>query len=220
MTFPNAIQGDRGQPSKVRIGTVSSDGLFVLQDTVLDPASVGILGSYVPVPGDSVALLGQSAVGTSATSWLALGRVLLADTGTGVGFRGVRVTVGTDTISSGVLDAVVWSAAEYDTDGFWDAATPTQLVLPFDGIYAFTFNLTFNPSAATPTLRYVEINAAGVRKAQHRHFAVVSDHNDLGVATEFAGSAGDVILFYGFQNTGGALTTLEGSATIRLVGRL
>lgn len=80
MTFPNAIQKDRGEPSKVRIGTVAEDGRIMLQETVLDPASVGIIGSYTPVLGDSVALLGQSAVGTSATSWLVLGRVEPADT--------------------------------------------------------------------------------------------------------------------------------------------
>ena len=75
MTFPNAIQRDRGEPSKVRIGTVDANGFIMLQETVLDPASVGLLGSYTPVAGDSVALLGQSAVGTSGTSWLVLGSV-------------------------------------------------------------------------------------------------------------------------------------------------
>lgn len=76
MTLPNSIQKDRGEPSKVRIGTVSG-GQILLQETVL--TDVGVLGSYVPQDGDTVALLGQSSVGTSGTSWLALGRAETVD---------------------------------------------------------------------------------------------------------------------------------------------
>lgn len=72
MTFPGSIQKDRGEPAKVRIGQVIN-GDIVLQETVL--TDVGILGSYLPDDGDTVAILGQSSVGTSGSSWLVLGRV-------------------------------------------------------------------------------------------------------------------------------------------------
>lgn len=76
MTMPDAVQKDRGQPSKVRIGTVIS-GEIRLQETIL--TDVGVLGSYVPQDGDTVALLGQSAVGSSGASWLVLGRTETLD---------------------------------------------------------------------------------------------------------------------------------------------
>lgn len=72
MTFPGAIQRDRGEPARVRIGEVIN-GDIVLQGVILQ--DVGILDSYSPADGDNVALLGQSAVGTSGSSWLALGRI-------------------------------------------------------------------------------------------------------------------------------------------------
>lgn len=72
MTFPGSIQKDRGEPGKVRIGTVAGGEIFLQETALID---VGTLGSYTPVDGDNVALLGQSAVGSSAGSWLALGRV-------------------------------------------------------------------------------------------------------------------------------------------------
>lgn len=215
MTFPNAIQRDRGEPSKVRIGTVA-DGQFVLQETALDPDSVGVLSSYSPVNGDSVALLGQSSVGTSGTSWLALGRVVPADA---PGVRTVRAVAAGDLIASGVVDPVNFSFASYDTDGFWDAADPDHITIPFDGIFAFTWWLVFDPTALGG-LRYIEINQNGTRRATHRHLPVTSDHNDLSTATEFECVAGDVINFAAFQNTGAGLTILDAVATVRFVGTL
>lgn len=215
MTFPDSIQKDRGQPSKVRIGTFT-DGQFVLQDTILDPESVGILNSYTPINGDSVALLGQSAVGTSGTSWLALGRVL--PTGT-ISLRGTRLTVAADSIGNFVVEAVNWQDSEWDTDGFWDAANPSVVTIPFDGIYAFTYNLVFQVSAGGG-VRYIDLRTNTIRRVSHRHTAIVSDFNDLGLATELLCFAGDVITFNAFQTSGGALNTESGSATVRLVGIL
>lgn len=76
MTFPNAIQKDRGEPARVRIGEIVN-GDIVLQGVVLQ--DVGIIDPHSLNEGDSVALIGQSAVGTSGSSWLALGRIAPAD---------------------------------------------------------------------------------------------------------------------------------------------
>lgn len=64
-----------GQPSSVRIGTITSVRPTVgvsIQGTIF--TDVGVLGAYYPRTGDVVAVLGQSnASGTDPTSWLILG---------------------------------------------------------------------------------------------------------------------------------------------------
>lgn len=74
VTLPKQISKVAGQPASVRVGTVvSTNPLQVqVQETIFQ--DVGILGSYFPVAGETVALLGQSnAAGSDPTSWLALG---------------------------------------------------------------------------------------------------------------------------------------------------
>lgn len=213
MTLPNSIQKDRGEPAKVRIGRFA-DGQFTLQETILQ--DVGVLSAGGPVNGDSVALIGQSAVGTSGTSWLALGHPVAPG---GASFRGARLTVGVTAVPNVTVTPIPWSAEDYDTDGFWDFSNPSVVTIPFDGVYAFTFYLSF-AAVAAGGLRYVQITRSTVRMAAHRHAAVAGDFNELGLATEFSCVAGDLIRFDAFQNTGASLNTLEGSATVRLVGTL
>lgn len=216
MTFPGSIQKDRGQPSLVRMGRIGADGLVYIQDTALEPDAVGFQGGYAPVAGDTVAVMGQSAIGTAGSSWLVLGRVNT----TGMdSLRGVRLTVGVDSIASVLLDPVNWSATDWDTDGFYDPGNPGVITMPFTGVFAFTFNLVMTFTAAGG-IRYIEISVNGVRRVSHRHPAIVNDFADLGLATEMFCEAGDEIRFNGFQNTGAPLNTLEGSATIRLIGTL
>ena len=75
MTFPGAVQKDRGQPAVIRVGTVAtvSPLTVLLQETVIPADRIGVLGSYIPAAGDVVALAATSAVGTSGSSWLILG---------------------------------------------------------------------------------------------------------------------------------------------------
>lgn len=70
-----AIQEDRGQPATVRMGTVTSTSplIVAVQGTNFDPDSIGLADMYVPTIGDNVALLGQSAVSSDGSSWLAVG---------------------------------------------------------------------------------------------------------------------------------------------------
>lgn len=70
-----------GQPATVRIGTILSapplgELLVDLDGTALNPAAVGVLGSYHPVVGDTVILLGQSVAGADsfASTWLVAGK--------------------------------------------------------------------------------------------------------------------------------------------------
>lgn len=79
MTTPTAIIETAGQPSTTRVGTiVSVNPVRVdIQGTVFGGSAVGILGSYSPVVGDHVSVLGQSVRGASSSgsSWLILGRI-------------------------------------------------------------------------------------------------------------------------------------------------
>lgn len=74
MGLATQVRSAVGQPSTVRIGVVES--VFPLTVDVQGAVftEVGTLGSYFPLVGDTVALLGQSPQsGSDPTSWLALG---------------------------------------------------------------------------------------------------------------------------------------------------
>lgn len=78
MTHPLAtsVQGAVGQPSSVRVGTITSINPLVLsvQGSSFQGSAVGVLGSYVPQVGDNVSVVGQSSsAGSDPTSWLILG---------------------------------------------------------------------------------------------------------------------------------------------------
>jgi len=74
MGLPQQIIFDRGRPAITRVGTVVSVGPLQVevQGTVFD--EVGVLNGYTPLVGDTVILLGQSAVTARGASWIALGR--------------------------------------------------------------------------------------------------------------------------------------------------
>lgn len=101
----SAVRGAVGQPASVRIGIVDSLAPLVISAQGAPFDDVGLLGSYVPQVGDTVAMLGQSTeVGSDPASWLALGNV---ESSAGAGNHGVRwldaVNVGT--FSSGAVSA-------------------------------------------------------------------------------------------------------------------
>jgi hypothetical protein len=72
-----AVHNAVGQPSSVRIGIIESIEPPVVTAQGIPFDDVGFLDGYVPVVGDSVALLGQcSEAGSDPASWLALGKVV------------------------------------------------------------------------------------------------------------------------------------------------
>lgn len=211
MTMPGAVQKDRGEPSKIRMGIIDSTGQVVVQGTVLENA--GILQGYAPVPGDTVAVVGQSAVGTSGSSWLVLGRA--RDFGQAT-VRTVRVLLTSTTIPNAAVTPIPWDRAMYDTDSFWDPAVPFELFMPFSGIFAFTVNNTWEANGTG--VRYVAIEHNSNPIIHHRHPAIAGDFAELGIAAEFEVLAGDVISFDAYQTSGGDLDLSTASATARLVG--
>ena len=89
--LPAAVVESAGQPATVRVGTVlaGTPPLIDLGGTPLNNDAVGFLGTYVPVAGETVVLLGQSVQGgdSSAATWLALGAARpRSDVGTVAGF--------------------------------------------------------------------------------------------------------------------------------------
>ena len=107
MSFASQISKERGQPATVRIGIVTQvlPLLIDVQGTLM--RGVGKLDSYLPMVGDYVALLGQSAVSADGSSWLALGRASVSDVATsrlGAIARGLRITSSSGTTTEiGVL---------------------------------------------------------------------------------------------------------------------
>jgi hypothetical protein len=72
-----AVHNAVGQPSSVRIGIIDSIEPPVVSAQGVPFEDVGFIDGYVPVVGDSVALLGQSSeAGSDPASWLALGKVV------------------------------------------------------------------------------------------------------------------------------------------------
>lgn len=71
-----AVQNAVGQPASVRIGMVDSINPTVISAQGAPFEEVGFVDGYVPVAGDTVALLGQSSgSGSDPASWLALGKI-------------------------------------------------------------------------------------------------------------------------------------------------
>lgn len=71
-----AVRAAVGQPASVRVGTVDSLDPVVVTAQGVPFDDVGFISSYVPVVGDTVALLGQcSETGSDPASWLALGAI-------------------------------------------------------------------------------------------------------------------------------------------------
>lgn len=73
MSLADQISKDRGQPSTVRIGTVTSVNPLIVSVQGALFTDVGSIGQVAI--GDVVALLGQSAVSADGSSWLVLGQV-------------------------------------------------------------------------------------------------------------------------------------------------
>lgn len=70
------VQEAAGAPGSVRIGLVTSTSPLVITAQGVQFRGIGVLASYTPVAGDTVALLGQSPTsGSDPSSWLVLGKV-------------------------------------------------------------------------------------------------------------------------------------------------
>lgn len=217
--LPTTIIQAAGQAATVRVGIVTSvNPLEIsLNGTQLNMDAVGVIGGNAGFTvGGPVILLGQSVQGgsTSGASWVALGKPIPAPTFFNV--AAVRVALTAQSFNSGAVTPIPWAQATYDTHGFWDAAAPSQIVIPLDGIYAVTL-VTPWPVSGTG-VRYCDVDQNGTLRARHRHPAISGDNCELGLATEFECTAGDIIIFNAFQTSGGPLIMNNAVGTVRYVG--
>jgi len=221
--MPGAVQKDRGEPSKIRIGTIASTNPVVLdlQGTMVDSSRVGALGSYVPVTGDTVAVAGQSAVGSSASSWLILGSVTVPGAST---LSTINLFAFNFSVPDHSIEELEFFAENYNTGGYvWDGFGEVTLP-PLDGIYQYIFNLKFDPEPGG--VRYCEIYVGGVQ-ASHLHlatdpFAPGADsaytYTNLGVTWEGLCTGGTPVNFRVYQDTSAPLTVSYATASIRYIG--
>lgn len=207
MTFPGSIQKDRGQPSLVRMGIIDAEGQVTLQGVALDVDTVGILGSYAPVPGDTVAVLGQSAIGTAGASWLILGRAATSTANFGVVGRSLVVHDYLQSTSAfffqGVTATIPNLTAAYDLP-------PGEYVVVVEGV-ADIECITVGPVAV------VECSIdGGVQTAQLlRNPRAVADRGTFSQnwrTTVTLTAAGTLPIFLQARRVGGADNQLQGSA--------
>lgn len=193
--------------------------------TIAAPTTAGSNACAVTMDGDSSPIPAFSMAGDVAAGFRVYvlrvqpeGTYIAGIIGPQKGVAAVRVVVTTNQdYTNGVVFAIPWQAAEYDTHGFWDSGTPNQLMIPFDGLYTFTCFQAWNATAGLG-VRYLALDKNGVNKARHRHPAIAADNMELGMPDEFECAAGDIIKLFNFQTSGGTLGSATASLTARYVG--
>lgn len=221
MTSPlvGAVQRNPGQPSSVRIGTVT--GVNPLRVSVQGAVfnNVGTIGNLIPVVGMSVVLLGQSNnSGTDPTSWLAMGI-------SGVPFTGpvdeipspyppslgnppmarMRQTAA-QSIPNATSTPIVFNVADVDTMGGWNNSTVYEAKVA--GRYQCSGGVSFAANATG--LRTVQWAIGGVDQPgtgiSVPANAVTSQR--LAARTELLYlRAGETVSLTAFQNSGAGLNT-------------
>lgn len=201
-----------GQPASVRVGTVSSTTPFTVTVQGATFTDVGWLGTYLPSPGDSVILLGQSsASGADPASWVALGR---PGPTPGINVLITKLRRNTaQSIPNSAFTAISWNGIVMDTMGGFPSGSSTAFTAPFDGIYEIAGHASF------------VTNATGQRQALFFHNGASTDTfvSMQAVATigtryalpnEFIElNAGDQIEMLQWQNSGAALDTESATGT-------
>lgn len=107
VSLPEQISKDRGQPATVRVGTVGHVEPLVVHVQGTDFVDVGVLANFVPVIGQSVVLLGQSAVSADGSSWLALGAATSAATAGAPASDGIQTMAAVGSNATGVYANMV-----------------------------------------------------------------------------------------------------------------
>jgi hypothetical protein len=214
-TLADAIQGAAGQPASVRVGRVDSLNPLVITAQGVPFEDVGTLGSYAPLVGDSVALLGQSsAAGSDPGSWLALGSV-----GSGGQMRVPAAVVRRTTnqsIPNGLGDTfVTFDSVMFDNAGM-AAPLGTTLIVPLDGLYQVSVHAVF---AANATGVRIAMASPGSRPREEQVLTNVGAAlgTSVGLTMEAYMLAGEDMRMIVKQNSGAALNLLQARMGLSLV---
>lgn len=136
--FVKSIVTSSGLPATVRVGTIESVNPLVLtvQSTQFSNDAVGVLGSYSPVAGDSVPVLGQSAQpGSDPSTWLILGKAVGA-LGQGRGIGDIKYANATADLSTTAVDTAITGAMFSITTTRPDALLLTWWTTDFRSVLA------------------------------------------------------------------------------------
>lgn len=214
-----AVQRNPGQPSSVRIGTVT--GVNPLRVSVQGAVfnDVGTIGNLIPVVGMAVVLLGQSNnSGTDPTSWLVVGPAGAPFTGPvtqipspyppGPGnppMARMRQTA-VQSVPNNTSTAIVFNVADVDTMGGWNNTTTYQAVVA--GRYQCSGGMSFAANATGVRTVQWAVNGVDVLGSGVLIPASAAATQRISVRTELLYLAvGDTLTLTAFQNSGGALNT-------------
>lgn len=214
-----AVQGVAGQPSSVRVGTVTSISPIEISANGTVFEDVGIANWYTPRLGDSVILLGQSSgTGTDPASWLAIGAAS-ADGGPQtlslVASRAANLSVGS---ALGTETPVPLDTETWDNYGIF-TATASDIVVPYTGVYRFIGRGRFATNATGIRIGTFYVNAAATNQEEVMP-ANASVATSVGLAIDLLLNAGDAVYFAVKQNSGGPLNLTGAWVSMSLVARI
>lgn len=196
-----------GQPSSVRVGTVSGLNPLTVMVQGAVMTNIGVLSTYAPQLNDTVILLGQSSqAGTDPTSWVALGvpssqglRILQTQSDT-------TFTLGAESSVPGTLINFTTTAPSTAVVAFWTAdfnvigaTITTAVVRPIlDGVIQNQIQAIMESPVAAATGRWTISNQAAYGVAPGNHtIQLTGGANNAGNISLVAGSTNLLVYIYG-----------------------
>lgn len=213
--LPGALRSLAGQPATVRIGTITSINPVVVSVQGAVFTDVGLVGSFTGTVGDPVVLIGQSpSNGTDPASWLALGKVsnMAMDFPVAIAERAA-----TQSVPNTLVDTLV----TFDTEVFdnYDMFAPNQtnIMVPFDGVYACVVRGAFAANATGQRIVALAINGSSSSQEMILNNVTASFPTSVEVSTQVLLNAGDNVQMIVKQNAGGALNLAHAWMSVSMV---
>lgn len=211
-SLPAQVTQAVGAPATLRVGKISSTTPLVLtvQGATFSGAAVGVLGSYVPGLGDTVAVAGQSKTqGSDPASWLILGRASdFTDSGPVPQVRAYQTAA--QSVADSTSVAMSFQVQQWDSHGMHSTTVnPSRFTAPISGRYLVLAGLGWAINATgrrTLSLR----TGSGVTFAEVAYQAVSGSFTFIEAGSEVDLVAGDYVEAYGVQFSGVAINTFPG----------
>jgi hypothetical protein len=101
------------------------------------------------------------------------------------------------TVGSAVTSPIQWDTEDEDNGGFWDVAAPTNIVIPFDGVYIFTAGIALGDTGTItfdkPMRAYIYNGAVFLGAGEGWLLVGGGNATLIGVTTISECSASDVV---------------------------
>lgn len=126
----------------------------------------------------------------------------------GASFKGARVYAsGTQSFSNASAAAFTWDSESYDTNSFHSTSTNTsRLTVPTTGYYLIASKIMWASNSTTSRISELKKNGTGVSYLE----TGADDVTALELTDILYATAGDYFELFGYQNSGGTLTTAYG----------